>query len=1258
MAEERIDSYIDLDSIKGETDEFLKYIQQLEDKFLKLKASKITLDASSTTKEMSAAVAEVNKNLNGYNESLKKVEQSEAKVGEAARKAATAQSEKSAATKKATTDTNTDTAANVKAAQTFIDNANAVKITSSAYNDLIDQLIRNKEASASLAAQRKALTVTYREGAISEDIYRDNLVDIKAQELQLAVATNDLNRALRNATKEQEANEGSADKLRARLNQLLQVYDKLSAADLAGNTGAELKAEINSITADISKLEQGTGRFQRNVGNYSSAVTTLEKGLTEVREQLNKLNAAGNGSAEVIQKLTMQEQLLSNLVEGQAAGFASATAEVKNNEKALQALANAGLRSSKFYQELLQETADLKDNVGDLKAEIKNLGSDTQVLDGLIGSAQLLAGTYAIATEGAQLFGISQEDSAEAMKKSQAIIAILTGLQSIQNALQKESATLLFLNSTASKAAAVATTIYTFATAGATVATKALRVALVATGFGAIIVLVGYLVSKLSDLSEGTNDAAKKTKELAEAYKALNDVIAKQTSAFSEVNDDINRSLKEQLAIAEAMNLPQATLLALKKQLAEQDTKLAKQELANLGLTENAVISLQGNRQRAYEDLLHAQELLVARTQAGDERGIKSAQKLTEEYQLRVDVIDSKLAPGQAALNKLNATALSIQTSQLDIAAEQRSELQKQQQVERIVYEQRSNGASAIADDETKSYAIRIRALKNFQQQQIAIVNSERNEKLIDPSLSTQDKILAERTAQAAIAQIRTDTTKRTSDLLIEQEERLSAARLSISNTYKEKIIRNNQQLIDDEKKGYSVRLDAAYENYLIESQIINDNLKEELKNRKLTVEERKALTIKAADEQQALLINYGSKQLELVQANEQRVTEMIAREQDKRADVIAKGQAEALIALNASFANGDIGITAYETKRAAIEQEFRQKSLADEVKNAFAKVIATKAGTDERLKAEKELAEKTKEYSDEVTNKQIANAKRLNELRKELATEAFETFKSLVNAQFEEEKNALAEEQNANEERNARELELNAASAASEEEKANRVILINARAQAEKESIARRNKQIEIEQARFEKAASIASIIANTASAISKQLTVTPLPVGLPFIAAIGAIGALQLARAIATPIPKYKYGTGKSGHKGGDFIAGDGGKKEPIILPTGEVFLSSDKPTLYPNMPAGTEVLPSIDALDNQMMAIALESLIGKNKISENDMLDAFIKASDRQSARIVDAIHKKKFVTIRNTHAGVIASSQGAANSVSWRLSKTQS
>ncbi|WP_394548806.1 D-Ala-D-Ala carboxypeptidase family metallohydrolase [Priestia aryabhattai] len=75
-----------------------------------------------------------------------------------------------------------------------------------------------------------------------------------------------------------------------------------------------------------------------------------------------------------------------------------------------------------------------------------------------------------------------------------------------------------------------------------------------------------------------------------------------------------------------------------------------------------------------------------------------------------------------------------------------------------------------------------------------------------------------------------------------------------------------------------------------------------------------------------------------------------------------------------------------------------------------------------------------------------------------------------------------------------------------------------------------------------------------------------------------------------------KYKEGTGLLGHLGGDAIMGDGGKREPFLLPNGLLGLSPAISTFFADLPKGTVVWDSIQSFVNQMNNGA-SSILGSN-------------------------------------------------------------
>ena len=233
-----------------------------------------------------------------------------------------------------------------------------------------------------------------------------------------------------------------------------------------------------------------------------------------------------------------------------------------------------------------------------------------------------------------------------------------------------------------------------------------------------------------------------------------------------------------------------------------------------------------------------------------------------------------------------------------------------------------------------------------------------------------------------------------------------------------------------------------------------------------------------------------------------------------------------------------------------------------------------------------------------------------LKQAYKDLANELKNTFISVVNGIFERQKNEIQDQIDLIEKRKQAEIAAINATTASEQEKADKIKIIEATAAARREQLELKQRQIQQRQARFEKAIRIGEIIANTAKAVTAAL---PNAI-LAGIAA--AIGAAQLATVLATPIPRYKDGTDY--HKGGLAIVGDGGVQEVIKEPGKPAYLSPDTDTLM-NLPRGTRVFPSLDHIDEEMKVNAFRDIANyQGAINESKYADMMIAAIEKSAVK----------------------------------------
>jgi len=162
-------------------------------------------------------------------------------------------------------------------------------------------------------------------------------------------------------------------------------------------------------------------------------------------------------------------------------------------------------------------------------------------------------------------------------------------------------ATGLFTKGTA--IATVAQKAYTFVVGTTTGALKALRLALAATGIGAIVVALGFLIEKLMSSTDATEEQVK-------AQEQLNIVLDETNKLYKESISAIDEVTKVRLLRAKIAGKSEAELSAIEKEGSKERARQYKEEQArlyalldgkNVGLEESKKINQQlADNQKAY----------------------------------------------------------------------------------------------------------------------------------------------------------------------------------------------------------------------------------------------------------------------------------------------------------------------------------------------------------------------------------------------------------------------------------------------------------------------------------------------------------------------------------------------------------------------------------------------------------------------------------------------------------------------------------
>lgn len=270
-----------------------------------------------------------------------------------------------------------------------------------------------------------------------------------------------------------------------------EVTDEASRSDIG--------KRIDEINTELKEMDSSIGNFQRNVGNYASGFKNARQELAALKTQMDNLQV---GTAEYNAAFTRAAEITHTLQE---------------------------------RQEMLKYSS------ADLGTQLSNVSG---IAAGLMGGFNAIQGVMA-------LTGEKSEELEKTMMKLQAGIAIVQGLQGLEGMAKKmtglvEGLTTMIFKTNETTAAVNTETIAvqanaaaqeanTVATNAATVATNGFKKALVATGIGAIIVLIGTLVAHWEDLKDMIGLSSEKLEEFRVAMDKAREVIVGVANAIGNI---------------------------------------------------------------------------------------------------------------------------------------------------------------------------------------------------------------------------------------------------------------------------------------------------------------------------------------------------------------------------------------------------------------------------------------------------------------------------------------------------------------------------------------------------------------------------------------------------------------------------------------------------------------------------------------------------------------------------------------------------
>jgi hypothetical protein len=854
----------------------------------------------------------------------------------------------------------------------------------------------------------------------------------------------------------QVAYEAETSSLKATVNEINQINDKV--VEGAQDSAKKVKASFSSIASSFTAAFSG-GEVKKALDNQSKAIDNLGKSGKSLTGQLRGLKAE------------------------------------------LAELEIAGQEGSAAFNQLLIAAAKLEDQIGDTRARVKILASDTFKFDAAVGATQALASGFEVAQGAAALFGGESEDLQKAIVKITAATAVANGVQQIATLVKEES-------TVKTAVLTAAETLYGLAVGKSTGALKALRIALAATGVGLLIIGIVALIEnfdKLKDAINGTSDTSRALDSTLEATKtALSGAIEETTkvgTAFElarkgviskdEALQTYNDTLGDTFGKTDDLNVAEANYVKKKDAYIQATIARAK---AQALFAESAQLSAEAAT-ASQEDVRGIGEKIGAFFLRANAAQLKFYSAGIIDVTSYVQKINNKVATGaQQRVEK-------EKTSQAQIRQDLgKSELEKAEIIE----------ASAGIIDANEQKVNENRTAKRKASNDKAL---EAAKKAAEDQAKAREQ-LAKLEEEAFVAQLdaQSKILNDNNNKVIELEKTFAAARFKAGS---EEEIKAREQLAT---AIAAIRTQEATQLAEIEKAANEKLLKEKLDAAKAAEGATLQQQLAALETQQAIELSFAES--------------LGLKETD-----IATRYATQIAKIKTDIAAATIETQINELKTLEIEEG---SSLERRVQLINIEADKRRQTAKDTIKDEKQLASELELINAETQQAITAETKTETDKRIDLALQ----YAAQVVSAF----NAINELSKVNTENRIADIttlsqaQLNAINASSDLERD------KAR---EREALEKRTQRAianeKTKQARRDKALALFNIAIDTASSIIKTGAQLGYPEAIPFQIIAGIIGGIQLAAVAAKPLPKFERGGligGKLHSQGGTIIEAEQGE------------------------------------------------------------------------------------------------------------------
>ena len=481
----------------------------------------------------------------------------------------------------------------------------------------------------------------------------------------------------------------------------------------------------------------------------------------------------------------------------------------------------------------------------------------------------------------------------------------------------------------------------------------------------------------------------------------------------------------------------------------------------------------------------------------------------------------------------------------------------------------KGNSVKVLTDKEKreqeKALKEKLKIHETYQESELALMDEGLEKELAKIGVAYSKKI-------AAVKGNSKEEIATRQNLAKEMQERLDEFTIKYNSDREKKDVENALAVV---KKGSQEELDLKLHQLELQREA-------EIDAAEKTGEDVILIDEKYARKKQEIYGKYASDQVALIAEN-------AAHEQEIRDAAYVMD----MLALKKKLASKLITEEQYAIEEYNLQLEYAHKTTEAAIEALELELTVENITAEERTKIVTQLyvlkaalAKKEAELQiSAIQNITKAEDKALKERQKNLkkwlqtASQAVGTIGNLVSTLYDAQIDKIEEEQDANDEKYDKDVErvdkLAESGAISEEEAEARKRAAKSLTEAKNAELEKQKQEMARRQAIWEKATSVAQ------AGIATALTITEALPNIPLSIVIGAMGAIQVATILATPIPSYADGTkGNDRHPGGTALVGDAGKHE-VIMYSGKAWITPDAPTLV-DIPKGAQVFPDVDKVD----------------------------------------------------------------------------